>query len=68
MIYDHGDIAGSVTCADIEMMGDPTALTSTDISDLSTSTFEDCADTLGSSSTWDTTQLSALATKAKDVS
>merc|ERR1712150_35268 len=48
------------TCSDIEMMGDPTALSASDISSLSDTEFSDCAETLGSESDWDSDQLEAL--------
>lgn len=54
----------SYTCSDISLLGDLTILTTTDIAGITTTEFEDCAETLGAESAWDSDQLTSLSDKA----
>ena len=57
-----------MTCADIIAMGSQaTALTATDINGLGDQDFSDCMETLGAIDGWTSTQLAALAARAKQV-
>ena len=62
-------LSESLSCSDIQVMGtSATALTTTDISELDSTEFSDCVETLGAISDWDSDQLTSLASKAKAVS
>lgn len=58
----------TMTCADIQILGEyAIILTPQDITDLSNSDFNDCADALGTVTGWTQQQKDALANKAKQV-
>ena len=61
-------IADVYTCSEVQLLGNQaTSLTATEISSMDSSEFQDCTETFGSLSDWDTDQLAALADQSKTV-
>ena len=61
-------VAAVYTCSDVQTLGDSaTSLSATDIANMDSSEFQDCLETFGEISDWDSDQLSALTDQAKTV-
>ena len=68
VVHNPAFVPGTLTCPDILLLGSSASvLGASHINGLSTGDFDDCAETLGSISTWGNSALLAMANKAKEV-